>query len=230
MLLQRRVALLLLSGLFASGGVLAVTVGTTPAAYGMATRFDTTSAVSKKTLAETPAASRSASRDQVETGSWSLGESIDQNDLVGVSASNKTVEALLNGRDKGAYPDGFDPDHADGDTGNAYEFSQCTWWVYVRRHQLGLPAGSHMGNGKDWAASARRLGYWVDSTPRQGDVMVFAAGQDGNSAVYGHVAVVEQVNADGSIDTSECGSAFQGKPFTRHYSAAAAAQHEFIHY
>lgn len=44
---------------------------------------------------------------------------------------------------------GFDPNHVTGDVGNAYAFSQCTWWAYVRRHQLGLPVGSHMGNGAD---------------------------------------------------------------------------------
>ena len=81
-------------------------------------------------------------------------------------------------QDSSALPANFNPNHATGDVGNAYEFSQCTWWVYVRRHQLGLPAGSHMGNGCQWADSARALGYWVDNTPRHvGDIIVFAAGR-----------------------------------------------------
>lgn len=226
--LQRRIALTLLAGLFASGGVLALVGGTSPSAYGVAARFDTSKAVTVDTL--TAPASRGSTRADVEAGSWSLGESIDGSKLTGIQADNPVVQDLLNGRDRDRSPDGFDPNHATGDTGNAYEFSQCTWWAYLRRHQLGLPVGSHLGNGADWARSARALGYWVDSTPRVGDVMVFKPGQDGNSVVYGHVAIVEQVNADGSVDTSECGSAFNGKPFTRHYSKGSAAQHEYVHY
>lgn len=145
-------------------------------------------------------------------------------------ADNKVVQALVNGRDEASVPAGFDPDHADGDTGNAYEFSQCTWWAYVRRHQLGLPAGSHMGNGADWADTARRLGYWVDFTPRVGDVICFARGQYGSDATYGHVGIVENVGADGSITTSECGSVCNGKPFSRTFTAEQAAQLQFIHY
>ena len=75
-------------------------------------------------------------------------------------ADNPNVAVLMD-QDSSALPANFNPNHATGDVGNAYEFSQCTWWVYVRRHQLGLPAGSHMGNGCQWADSARALGYWL---------------------------------------------------------------------
>lgn len=105
--------------------------------------------------------------------------------------------------------------HDTGDSGNAYPFSQCTWWVYVRRHQLGLPVGSHFGNGAQWADSARALGYQVDHTPSVGAVMVFARGQLGASAQYGHVAVVEAVEDDGSVVTSESGAALHGKAVSR---------------
>ena len=116
-----------------------------------------------------------------------------------------------------------------GDSGNAYSFSQCTWWVYVRRHELGLPVGSYMGNGNMWANSARALGYWVDNTPRHvGDIMVFAAGQAGSDAYYGHVAIVEQINPDGSIVTSECGAVMNGKTYSRTYTNPGDFQ--FIHY
>ena len=83
-----------------------------------------------------------------------------------------------------------------------------------------FPAGSYMGNGNQWADSARRLGYWVDSTPRQGDVMVFQSGQAGSSLIYGHVAIVEQVNEDGSIVTSEWRAAYNGQPFSRTFPAS----------
>lgn len=85
---------------------------------------------------------------------------------------------MLVDQDAGKLPEGFNLNHATGDSGLAYAFSQCTWWAYLRRHQLGLPVGSYFGNGQDWANSARAHGYWVDNTPRhKGDVMVFRAGQ-----------------------------------------------------
>ena len=115
-------------------------------------------------------------------------------------------------------PQGFDGNHGTGDSGNAYEFSQCTWWAYVRRHELGLPAGSRMGNGADWADTASSLGYWVDSTPRPGDVMVFPRGVAGSDSSYGHVAVVENVIVyDGAtyVVTSESGSVFNGRAVSR---------------
>lgn len=105
--------------------------------------------------------------------------------------------------------------HPTGDSGNAYPFSQCTWWAYVRRHQLGLPVGSYFGNGAQWADSARRLGYQVNHTPSVGAIMVFARGQLGANAIYGHVAIVERVNSDGSVTTSECGASLHGRTFSR---------------
>lgn len=128
-------------------------------------------------------------------------------------------------------PQGFDGNHGTGDDGNAYEFSQCTWWAYVRRHELGLPAGSRMGNGADWADTASSLGYWVDSTPRPGDVMVFPRGVAGSDSSYGHVAVVENVVVyDGAtyVVTSESGSVFNGKAVSR--IIGDVGRFRYIHY
>lgn len=175
----------------------------------------------------------SASDSTTSSGNWSLGASNSELDVAQMSqttVSNPAV-AVLYEADKSILPSGFDPNHDSGDSGNQYSFSQCTWWAYVRRHQLGLPVGSHLGDGAQWAASAKKLGYWVDSTPRHvGDVIVFQRGQFGSSAVYGHVAIVEQINADGSIVTSECGASLNGKTVSRTFSADQASQLQFIHY
>lgn len=189
------------------------------------------------TLKPVHAASRSEDRVPLRSagsqGTWNLGES---NTSLDVSAMSKSIAnnpqiANLMDQDYKALPAGFNPNHATGDAGNAYEFSQCTWWVYVRRHQLGLPAGSQMGNGAQWADSARALGYWVDNSARHvGDIMVFAPGQDGTDPSYGHVAVIEQINPDGSVVTSECGSVMQGKTYSKTYSASQVAAHQIIHY
>ena len=167
------------------------------------------------------------------TGSWQLtdsGEEVDTNSLSRSKASNPQV-AIWMDEDASYLPSGFNPDHETGDTGNAYAFSQCTWWVYLRRQQLGLPVGSHMGNGAMWADSARELGYWVDHTARHvGDILVFSAGQYGSSAVYGHVAVIEKINADGSVETSESGAVHQGKTVSRTFTDAQVATLQVIHY
>lgn len=84
-------------------------------------------------------------------------------------------------------------------TGNRYAYGYCTWYAYNRRMALGLPIGGNWGNAATWAAYARGAGYLVDHTPAVGAVMQTAGGWGG----YGHVAVVESVNADGTIVISE---------------------------
>lgn len=79
---------------------------------------------------------------------------------------------------------------------------------------MGLPVGSYLGNGAQWASSARALGYLVNRTPHVGAVMVVAAGQAVIGTTYtwyasataGHVAVVEAVFSNGTIYISEGGS------------------------
>lgn len=90
------------------------------------------------------------------------------------------------------------------DTGNCtadaygYFIGQCTsysaWW----RSAHGRPVPRNLGNANTWAVYARNQGYSVDKNPRVGDVMVmpYVGG-------YGHVAIVEAVNGDGTIKISE---------------------------
>ncbi|PLS30642.1 amidase [Bifidobacterium margollesii] len=160
---------------------------------------------------------------------WNISSAVDRIDTKQMSKSlaNNPHVAKLMDRDAGSIPQGFNPNHATGDTGNAYAFSQCTWWAYTRRQQLGLPVGSYFGNGADWANSAKELGYWVDNTPRVGDIMVFQRGQEGASSAYGHVAIVEAIK-DGKVITSECGATYNGKSFTRTFSNVSDFQ--YIHY
>ena len=167
------------------------------------------------------------------TGSWQLTDSsnaVDANSLSRSVAANSKVAAWVE-KDAAYLPARFNPDHVTGDSGNTYPFSQCTWWVYLRRHQLGLPVGSHMGNGNMWAESARARGYWVDHTARHvGDILVFAASQFDSDAQYGHVAIVEKINPDGSVVTSESGAAYHGSTFSRTFTPDQVAQLQVIHY
>ena len=113
--------------------------------------------VAERTVERTAEVSRSQAREPLSVasgtvdGTWLGGDNIDAAQMTAIPASNATVKAWVNGPDKTLIPTGFQPDHATGDTGLAYSFSQCTWWAYTRRHQLGLPVGSRFGNGAQWA-------------------------------------------------------------------------------
>ena len=129
---------------------------------------------------------------------------------------------------------GFCYGHNTGNSvgGSAYPARQCTLWAYIRRSQLALPVGSYMGNGADWASTARSLGYLVNNTPHVGAAMVFARGQRVGSWnadwTYGHVAVVERVNADGSVLISEGGTGFAS--FPTYETVYGAGNYQYIHY
>lgn len=227
--MQRRIAVCLLAAMMGSGAVAYCLLPHGETAYA-GERFDTSTALTSSQLVSSNAASRGSQRDSLDSSSWDTGESIDANNLTLLHADNPVVRALINGRDLNATPAGFDPDHDAGDDGSGYPYGQCTWWAYKRRHELGLPVGSRMGDAKDWADAAQRLGYWTDSTPRQGDIAVFRPDQRGASPVYGHVAIVENVNPDGSVTISESNVKGLGVVTTRTMDADTAHGLEYIHY
>lgn len=228
----------------AFGAVLACALGATGIAATAAVRGSAqmqlaeSTATARSFSSGSAAASRSQLRNALSekidvAGNWSMAGS---NDVNSQKVSAYDVDSIKSGSVSGKITNGSityqwlgdspmtasaparpteQVSHDTGDSGNDYPFSQCTWWVYVRRHQLGLPVGSHFGNGAQWADSARALGYQVDHTPSVGAVMVFARGQLGASAQYGHVAVVEAVEDDGSVITSESGAALHGKAVSR---------------
>ena len=113
-----------------------------------------------------------------------------------------------------------------GSVGNRYAFGNCTWYAYERRAELGRTVGSFWGNAKTWDDSAIAAGYLVNRTPAFGAVLIDEAG------FYGHNAIVEKVNADGSIIISEMNnSAYGGFNIInqRAISAGQAQLYRYIH-
>ena len=93
---------------------------------------------------------------------------------------------------------------------------QCTWWACMRQRALGHDLGQgSWGNGGDWGASDRahdwkqgvRAGGIV-SFPPGSSVRYLGGGSWTADGLYGHVAVVEQVDGD-SVHISEGGSGFR---------------------
>ncbi|MGB8686933.1 MAG: CHAP domain-containing protein, partial [Microcoleus sp.] len=73
----------------------------------------------------------------------------------------------------------------------------CTWYVNGRLQQLGYNTtalNKLSGNAYDWDNQAAAAGIYMSSTPQVGDIAQWETG---------HVAVVEKVNADGTILISE---------------------------
>src|SRR5262249_49805217 len=65
-----------------------------------------------------------------------------------------------------------------------------------------LMKGGRWGNGAHWSVNAGALGYAIDNVPTVGSIAQWNAGEC-NGCTLGHVAYVEGVHAEGSIDVSE---------------------------
>ncbi|NWK83246.1 CHAP domain-containing protein [Staphylococcus sp. GSSP0090] len=108
-----------------------------------------------------------------------------------------------------------------GSSANLYTAGQCTWYVYDK---VGGDIGSTWGNANNWASAASSAGYTVDNSPEAGSILQSTAGG------YGHVAYVENVNSDGSVEVSEMN--YNGGPFSvseRTISAGEASSYSYIH-
>lgn len=127
---------------------------------------------------------------------------------------------------QGSYNGGYSTVNAQiasASAGNRYAFGNCTWYAYERRLQLGRPVGSFWGNAATWAMYAQAAGYTVNNTPAVGAVMQ-------NGGGYGHVAIVESVNSDGSITISEMNYAGNFNRVTsRTVGAGSVGSFNYIH-
>ncbi|HAG79807.1 MAG TPA: hypothetical protein DCL61_01270 [Cyanobacteria bacterium UBA12227] len=80
---------------------------------------------------------------------------------------------------------------------NSNAKGNCTWYANGRAKQLGRNAARvdrMLGNAYDWDNQARAAGITLSRTPQVGAIAQWE---------YGHVAVVERVNSDGTILISE---------------------------
>jgi surface antigen len=84
---------------------------------------------------------------------------------------------------------------------NRFAFGQCTYWANMRYHQLTGYWVPWLGNAYEWAYGAKASGWIVSSKPIVPSIIVLQPGVQG-AGYYGHVAVVERINSDGSVYTS----------------------------
>lgn len=86
-----------------------------------------------------------------------------------------------------------------------YGCRQCvsyTAWKVLQK--TGRPA-MYWGNANQWPASARRVGYQTGASPRAQSVAVMTSGP------YGHVAWVESINPNGTLNISQYNYWLPGK-------------------
>lgn len=94
---------------------------------------------------------------------------------------------------------------------------QCTWWAQERYHQLTGLWTPCTGNAGQWQGQAASAGWETGANPPNGIPSIIClqgnAGQGVQAGGVGHVAIVESVNTDGSVVTSNMNWA-SGSPFS----------------
>lgn len=99
--------------------------------------------------------------------------------MVAPSVQTPTFNAIYN---SGSYPQG-----------------QCTQFIKSRLAWV----GNYWGNATDWGRSAQAQGHTVNHVPSVGSIAWFDAGKPTADPVYGHVAIVTAVNANGTVHIIE---------------------------
>jgi surface antigen len=112
-----------------------------------------------------------------------------------------------------------------GIAGNTYAFGNCTFYVYIRRAQIGEPIPNTWGNAATWATRASADGYTVDHTPLYGAIMQTSTVDNG----LGHVAFVENVDPDGTWHISEMNVVGLDEVDDKAMPASTAMDFSFIH-
>jgi LysM repeat protein len=104
------------------------------------------------------------------------------------------VLVVPNGRGPNLWPRRASDDspHMGPYANGKFTYGQCTWYVASRRY---VP---WTGDAWMWYGNSQAMGFAVGKVPEPGSIMV-----TWESLAFGHVAYVEQVNADGSFLVSE---------------------------
>jgi surface antigen len=84
---------------------------------------------------------------------------------------------------------------------NRFFYGQCTYWANMRYHQLTGHWVPWLGNAAAWYYGARASGWVVSNSPHVYSIIILQPGVQ-LAGWYGHVAVVEKINPDGSVLTS----------------------------
>lgn len=90
---------------------------------------------------------------------------------------------------------------ADTSFTNQFTSGQCTYWADYEYHRLMGYSIPWSGNASTWASNAAAHGWNVSSVPQMHSIIVLQSGVQG-AGWAGHVGVVEGINSDGSVSTT----------------------------
>lgn len=169
------------------------------------------------------AAQQAAAAAQVDNGRQGSTDSGSSN---GGSSGGGSSNGGSSGGGSSSGGSSSDQGASNGDVGNAYPWGQCTYWAYVRRHEMGISTPSYLGNGGEWWANASKYGLRADHTPQVGAAISFLPGQLGADGTYGHVAVVESVSGS-TITISEMNA--KGLGVVSYRTVYNASQYWYVH-
>ena len=107
-----------------------------------------------------------------------------------------------------------------------YYYRNCTDYVAWRLAGLGIAPAQYkgLGNAKEWGRPPAAHGLRVDATPAAGAAAVRTTG------VYGHVAYVEVVHADGTITVAQYNKQATGVFSVESGTPAALGFSLFVHF
>jgi surface antigen len=128
----------------------------------------------------------------------------DQNSNPYLTAQAATATAIVrqDGYDQSGNNNGGTLYTGSGVTPNRFSFGQCTFYADLEYHALTGHYVDWIGNAYQWYYGAKSAPGWiVSSTPHVPSIIVLQPGVQGAGG-YGHVAVVERINSDGSVYTA----------------------------
>ena len=117
-------------------------------------------------------------------------------------AATATAFVRQDGFDKSGNNNGGTLYTGSGVTADRFSFGQCTFWADLRYHQQTGNWVNWLGNAYQWKYGALSAPGWiVSSTPHMPSIIVLQPGVQG-AGYFGHVAIVERINPDGSVYAS----------------------------
>lgn len=106
---------------------------------------------------------------------------------------------------------------------NPYEKGQCTDYAFEKVKDDGNMIGKSWGDAKHWAEQAKEAGYTVNQQPKASALLQSPRGEQG------HVAYIERVNDDGSLDVTEMNFVAPHQVTSRTIQPQQVQNYHYIH-